>query len=206
MRIATSAAAIVLLTVYATSASHPKITFSTTHFGLGSDPNLIIPYGGDSSSATPHEVNENATTSTENSQHQSTSSKLLSTVSAGGAFHSETAFVGTKTRVKSPPYGSGETYRDESSLPVATNQQATAAAVGDDTSSDEETSSVASDKPLRAVPKNNGPLKILFLSSDTGGGHRASAEALANQFQRLYPGTTYDLFDVWTDVETSWPY
>lgn len=29
--------------------------------------------------------------------------------------------------------------------------------------------------------RNNGPLKILFLSSDTGGGHRASAEALANQ-------------------------
>jgi hypothetical protein len=50
------------------------------------------------------------------------------------------------------------------------------------------------------------PLKILFLSSDTGGGHRASAEALAAQFQRLFPGSTYDLFDVWTDVESSWPY
>lgn len=39
-------------------------------------------------------------------------------------------------------------------------------------------------------------LKILFLSSDTGGGHRASAESLVNQFQLLYPGSTYDLVDV----------
>lgn len=42
----------------------------------------------------------------------------------------------------------------------------------------------------------NTGLKVLFLSSDTGGGHRASAESLANQFQILFPGTTYDLLDV----------
>jgi len=42
-------------------------------------------------------------------------------------------------------------------------------------------------------------MKILFLSSDTGGGHRASAEALARQFELLYPGSTYDLLDVITD-------
>jgi len=42
------------------------------------------------------------------------------------------------------------------------------------------------------------PLKVLFLSSDTGGGHRASAESLARQFELLYPGTTYDLHDVMT--------
>jgi len=42
-------------------------------------------------------------------------------------------------------------------------------------------------------------LKVLFLSSDTGGGHRASAESLANQFKILYPGTTYDLLDVFAD-------
>jgi len=42
-------------------------------------------------------------------------------------------------------------------------------------------------------------LKILFLSSDTGGGHRASAEALAAQFQRLYPGSTYELLDIVKD-------
>ena len=42
------------------------------------------------------------------------------------------------------------------------------------------------------------PLKVLFLSADTGGGHRASAESLANQFVLQFPGTTYDLLDVWT--------
>jgi len=42
-------------------------------------------------------------------------------------------------------------------------------------------------------------LKVLFLSSDTGGGHRASAESLANQFKILYPGSTYDLLDVFAD-------
>ena len=39
-------------------------------------------------------------------------------------------------------------------------------------------------------------LKILFLSSDTGGGHRASAESLGKQFEMLFPGSTYDLLDV----------
>ena len=39
-------------------------------------------------------------------------------------------------------------------------------------------------------------LKILFLSSDTGGGHRASAESLGKQFEMLFPGSTYDLLDI----------
>lgn len=39
---------------------------------------------------------------------------------------------------------------------------------------------------------------MLFLSADTGGGHRASAESLAKQFQIHYPGSTYDLLDIWT--------
>jgi len=51
----------------------------------------------------------------------------------------------------------------------------------------------------------NGPLKVLFLSSDTGGGHRASAESLAKQFLRHYPGTTFDLLDVWT-TDGTYPY
>jgi len=50
-----------------------------------------------------------------------------------------------------------------------------------------------------------GPLKVLFLSADTGGGHRASAEALAKQFQLHYPGSTYDLLDVWT-LDGVYPY
>lgn len=45
-------------------------------------------------------------------------------------------------------------------------------------------------------PTETKGLKVLFLSSDTGGGHRASAESLARQFQLLYPGSTYDLLDV----------
>mmetsp|Transcript_14511 Transcript_14511/g.31909 ORF Transcript_14511/g.31909 Transcript_14511/m.31909 type:complete len:376 (-) Transcript_14511:458-1585(-) len=39
-------------------------------------------------------------------------------------------------------------------------------------------------------------LKVLFLSSDTGGGHRASAESLGRQFQIHYPGSSYTLLDV----------
>jgi len=46
--------------------------------------------------------------------------------------------------------------------------------------------------------QNRCPLKVLFLSADTGGGHRASAESLAKQFLIHYPGSTYDLLDVWT--------
>jgi len=48
-------------------------------------------------------------------------------------------------------------------------------------------------------------LKVLFLSADTGGGHRASAEALAKQFQIHFPGSTYNLLDVW-DKGGVWPY
>jgi UDP-N-acetylglucosamine:LPS N-acetylglucosamine transferase len=54
-----------------------------------------------------------------------------------------------------------------------------------------------SESPTKSSPTPE-PLKVLFLSSDTGGGHRASAESLAAQFQILYPGTTYDLLDVVT--------
>lgn len=47
------------------------------------------------------------------------------------------------------------------------------------------------------------PLRVLFLSMDTGGGHRASAQALGKQFQILFPGSTYDLLDVWSDIYPS---
>jgi 1,2-diacylglycerol 3-beta-galactosyltransferase len=45
----------------------------------------------------------------------------------------------------------------------------------------------------------------LFLSADTGGGHRASAESLAKQFLLHFPGSTYDLLDVWT-ADGCYPY
>lgn len=47
-------------------------------------------------------------------------------------------------------------------------------------------------------------LQILFLFSDTGGGHRASAEALARQFETHFPGSTYQLVDV-ISQENLWP-
>ena len=47
--------------------------------------------------------------------------------------------------------------------------------------------------------KTDAPLTVLFLSSDTGGGHRASAMSLARQFELLHPGTTYQLLDVVTE-------
>ena len=53
----------------------------------------------------------------------------------------------------------------------------------------------ATAEPVVIDPKKKG-LKVLFLSSDTGGGHRASAESLGKQFQILFPGSTYDLLDV----------
>ncbi|CAJ1962354.1 unnamed protein product [Cylindrotheca closterium] len=50
------------------------------------------------------------------------------------------------------------------------------------------------------LPNTNRGLKVLFLSSDTGGGHRASAESLAKQFELLYPGSTYELLDLATEL------
>ncbi|OEU16730.1 UDP-Glycosyltransferase/glycogen phosphorylase [Fragilariopsis cylindrus CCMP1102] len=43
-------------------------------------------------------------------------------------------------------------------------------------------------------------LKVLFLSSDTGGGHRASAESLGAQFELLFEGSSYDLLDLATEA------
>ncbi|GKZ00075.1 hypothetical protein MPSEU_000960900 [Mayamaea pseudoterrestris] len=48
----------------------------------------------------------------------------------------------------------------------------------------------------QALENNPNALNVLFLSSDTGGGHRASAESLGKQFQLLYPGSTYNLLDI----------
>lgn len=45
-------------------------------------------------------------------------------------------------------------------------------------------------------PKEFRPLKVFFLSSDTGGGHRASAESLGVQFETIFPGSTYSLLDL----------
>ena len=49
-------------------------------------------------------------------------------------------------------------------------------------------------------------LKILFLFSDTGGGHRASALSLSKQFEILFPGSEYYLYDPFSEKECAPPY
>jgi hypothetical protein len=50
--------------------------------------------------------------------------------------------------------------------------------------------------PLQTPLNSPNALKILFLSSDTGGGHRASATSLAQQFSLLFPGSIHALCDI----------
>jgi hypothetical protein len=48
---------------------------------------------------------------------------------------------------------------------------------------------------------------IQILMSDTGGGHRASANALRDAFDVLYPGKIQcDIVDIYTDYGRFWPY
>ena len=75
---------------------------------------------------------------------------------------------------------------NENSILAEEEEPATTATVTNDSTNSIPSTPVASTRPL----------KVLFLSSDTGGGHRASAESLAKQFQLLYPGSSYELYDV----------
>lgn len=154
----------------------------------------VIPIGGEISSAVVEEhENRNAARSS------CSTSRVISSVS-GGEAASSAAFVGG---TKVAPISTGQTTNVAPKKGPATGELPVSASLVPE--------KVGS---ARQLPENQSnstqsdrPLKILFLSSDTGGGHRASAEALANQFQRLYPGSTYELFDIWTDVdEVSWPY
>lgn len=57
-----------------------------------------------------------------------------------------------------------------------------------------------------AQRRPGGKLRILFLISDTGGGHRASAQALEAALQELYPGEfEFATLDIWT-LHSRWPY
>ncbi|CAM9935920.1 unnamed protein product [Scytosiphon promiscuus] len=48
--------------------------------------------------------------------------------------------------------------------------------------------------------------RVLILMSDTGGGHRASAQALKAAFDELYPGAVdVDIVDLWT-THAKWPF
>jgi 1,2-diacylglycerol 3-beta-galactosyltransferase len=55
--------------------------------------------------------------------------------------------------------------------------------------------------------KKEGKTRVLILMSDTGGGHRASAEALRAGFYQLFGENTYqvDVVDLWT-AHTPWPF
>eukprot|EP00534_Pseudo-nitzschia_fraudulenta_P003438 CAMPEP_0201133172 /NCGR_PEP_ID=MMETSP0850-20130426/48106_1 /ASSEMBLY_ACC=CAM_ASM_000622 /TAXON_ID=183588 /ORGANISM="Pseudo-nitzschia fraudulenta, Strain WWA7" /LENGTH=687 /DNA_ID=CAMNT_0047403739 /DNA_START=109 /DNA_END=2172 /DNA_ORIENTATION=- len=55
------------------------------------------------------------------------------------------------------------------------------------------------DDEVSSSVSETGGLRVLFLSSDTGGGHRASAESLAAQFELLFEGSSYDLLDLATE-------
>ncbi|CAN6195987.1 unnamed protein product [Urochloa humidicola] len=57
-----------------------------------------------------------------------------------------------------------------------------------------------------AAARAEAPKKVLILMSDTGGGHRASAEAIKAAFIQEY-GDDYQVFvtDLWTD-HTPWPF
>ena len=47
--------------------------------------------------------------------------------------------------------------------------------------------------------------KVLVLISDTGGGHRASAQAIEAEFAEMSPELQVSVVDMWTD-HTPWPY
>ena len=83
----------------------------------------------------------------------------------------------------------------DTEVPVPASENATAQVDVPTTTTETETLAAAI-HTTDSTPKQQRGLKVLFLSSDTGGGHRASAESLGKQFQLLFPGTTYDLLDV----------
>jgi 1,2-diacylglycerol 3-beta-galactosyltransferase len=48
--------------------------------------------------------------------------------------------------------------------------------------------------------------KVLILMSDTGGGHRSSAQAIDQALSELFPGkVSVDIVDIWTDF-AAWPF
>ena len=54
---------------------------------------------------------------------------------------------------------------------------------------------------------SSSPYTIQILMSDTGGGHRASANALRDAFDSLYPGKIEcDIVDIYTDYGPFWPF
>jgi 1,2-diacylglycerol 3-beta-galactosyltransferase len=61
-------------------------------------------------------------------------------------------------------------------------------------------------KPQSKRSRGGRRKRVMILMSDTGGGHRASAQALQSAFQHLY-GDEYQIsiVDLWAE-HTPWPY
>lgn len=161
----------------------------------------------------PHEEEMNSiggdhSDNADDNNNVTSSGNSLPTPRGGGA-----AFVGSGPRTTT---GADQTTRTlptrEEGRMTLINAPATSTAELLSSSSSSSLSAVAtkrtSNTEKSSIPSSSPrpPLKILFLSSDTGGGHRASAEALAVQFCHHFPGSCYELLDCWTDVESSWPY
>lgn len=69
-----------------------------------------------------------------------------------------------------------------------------------------EAAAATAEGTAQAPKSDSGKKKVLFLMSDTGGGHRASAKALVNALDRLYPGRVEaEVVDIWTE-HGAWPY
>jgi hypothetical protein len=55
-------------------------------------------------------------------------------------------------------------------------------------------------------PPKTDKKRVLFLFSDTGGGHKASAKAIQGALDLMYPGKfTCEIEDMWT-IHGKWPF
>lgn len=97
--------------------------------------------------------------------------------------------------VTSPPPAEGEAEADESDSTLSRRQRrqrARAAPLIQQEASMEESAPFVDTKGRKK--------RVLMLISDTGGGHRASAQALESMFEQLAPGQTdVRIVDIWTE-------
>jgi len=97
--------------------------------------------------------------------------------------------------------GGGGAATTEGGIPSSSLPESPTNSSQDDETTNTETTTTSVSPPLHKLQitdptSHPRALKILFLSSDTGGGHRASATSLAQQFQTLFPGSSYALCDI----------
>jgi len=81
--------------------------------------------------------------------------------------------------------------------------------VRDDSSQESLVRALRLDRSITVLRASNDDdvCTIQILISDTGGGHRASANALRDAFDVLYPGKiSCDIVDIYTDYGPFWPY